>query len=160
MEIETREEAGTLFEELIKAYAFGLRNIDVYFCNLILEVIVKLMQNYDARIDAKLVTIAYQMITGPCSLRYLLVMIFKTLGPEVDVSDDFWGTLPSLFLRDLSEAFTKDSRVEGTETRYAKLEELKTCLTVFLRLEPSRTVSQSDGYSSASGPGQEDMAAN
>lgn len=138
MEIETKEEVGTLLEEPIKAYAFGLRIEDVDFCEFIMEVVIEQMQDSGAHINANHVAMAYRLTTRPCNLRELLVMIYKTLGPEGNVSDDFWGTLPSLFLRDLFGAFTKNSRDEGTETRHANLEDIKNSLDPF-RFNPSQT---------------------
>ena len=116
LEIETKEEAGTLFEELIKAYAFGLRIEDVDFCEFIMEVIIEQMQDGGAQINANHVAMAYKLTSRTCTLRELLVRIYKALGPEVDVSDDFWGTLPSLFLRDLFAAFTEDSQKPETRS--------------------------------------------
>lgn len=63
IETETQEEVGTLFEELIKAYAFGLRIIDVHFCNSILAVIIEQMQDSGAHINANHVTMAYGLTT-------------------------------------------------------------------------------------------------
>jgi hypothetical protein len=113
-------------EELIKACAFGMRIEDADFCNSILVVIIEQMQDDNARIHANHVTMAYTMTTEHCGLRELYVEIYKMLGPEADVCDDFWGALPTPFLRDLCEAYTEDSpRVTGTEMRNAILEDIK-----------------------------------
>jgi hypothetical protein len=146
-------------EELIKAYAFGMRIDDVQFREFTLQVIIEQMQDTSAHINANHVTMAYQMTAGPCSLRELLVNIYKMLGPEDDVSDDFWGSLPSLFLRDLFETFTEDSRAKGTQMRSVRLQEIKTSL-VLGSLDASQTDGQISVYVSAIGLGQEEMTAN
>lgn len=62
------------------------------------------------------------------------MVIYKTLGPESEVSEDFWEALPTLFLRDLLNAVMEDVRIDGTKTRHAKLEWLKTYRTILLKL--------------------------
>jgi hypothetical protein len=141
---------------LIEACAFGTHIRDEDFCAFILEVIIEQMQDNDTHIEAMHVRMAYRITNGPCSLRELLVNIYKTLGPEHDLSDNFWEALPSRFWRDVFGPFTKESQVGGTESRYAKLEELKTS---FLGLESSRTESRSSSYVTAIDLTQEEMTA-